>query len=564
MRKPRAESGKGAHTKYQIVRNLNNGFAMDTIVHNGKVGIVNAGHTPCNPSPRDAYSFFASEFMDSLSEDERKDTLASGLKWRKITKKKFASGTELTADGKGYETLITALQNKTEFSKAEWIAFGIKDLQMTHVVKAGNSYYQPMEVKMHAECIAMWKNLEDRSKYETMASDDKAEKAAKSRTHVWFGHDVETTEVPTSEVTSIEVPQIPHKYGRYISKLIGGVSHTFRRVGMLSVSPQTGGPITVFAIRCESRLSICTLLHSSTVASVVGQPIEDEEYGFVTEVIIEDPTHVDHVCALIARSGATPILEQTELDAKRPIGVERLDRIDAEVVASKNAKVDDRYGLKRGSENWHFSWIAPDWKIPDTWDAMVENMKNVSNECVKHLPDPLRQHVAQVRLRSLSQTSDPEAYKELSEYSKGRRKVSQCLTFAQAKQLTTAFYIVYIERTTDIVVAEAAKAILFRYMLQRGYTARYVGKYDQLAHFVGNGKNLRSFEMLKRRYIQHKLPTSVLNHLCQQDGMLRGRGSKGSRSKYVEDDAERYLPKRRLSGKHRNEKLMMQDPLAEP
>ena len=54
----------------------------------------------------------------------------------------------------------------------------------------------------------------------------------------------------------------------------------------------------------------------------------------------------------------------------------------------------------------------------------------------------------------------------------------------------------------------------------------------------------RKFHRLAQ-YDPHRLPTTVLNKLMSQHGIIKGKGNKGSRSKYVERD-QRYIPKQRV------------------
>jgi hypothetical protein len=61
-----------------------------------------------------------------------------GLKW-------LPAGSTEPATGRILENakLAEALRSKTEFTKQEWEAFGIKDLRTDHFIKSGDSYLQP-------------------------------------------------------------------------------------------------------------------------------------------------------------------------------------------------------------------------------------------------------------------------------------------------------------------------------------------------------------------------------------------------------------------------------------
>ena len=135
-----------------------------------------------------------------------------------------------------------------------------------------------------------------------------------------------------------------------------------------------------------------------------------------------------------------------------------------------------------------------------------------------------------------------------------RRLVSAALTDAQSRQLITAFYLLSVERVSDPAIAEAASLILFRYMFERGYTARYMGKYIQDAMYIGNGIRYRTFKRLTQ-YDPDRLPIEVLSKLCGTNGRLINRGSKGTRSKYR--TTNRYVPTRRLKRSREDEDQMM-------
>ena len=82
-----------------------------------------------------------------------------------------------------------------------------------------------------------------------------------------------------------------------------------------------------------------------------------------------------------------------------------------------------------------------------------------------------------------------------------------------------------------------------------------MGRYDQDADHVGNGETCRQFESLEQ-YRPGNLPAKVLDRLCDSDGRVRGRGSKGSRSKYKQPGRVDYRPKRRLARTRDDEDAM--------
>lgn len=356
---------------------------------------------------------------------------------------------------------------------------------------------------------------------------------------------VEEAYVPTRvtdgrhKLPRVDLPSFPTHYGAWQPKSIGGLSKTMRRVGALRAAPKTAGLVSLFAVRAPSASAVADALRGSEVATA-GDPAWDAEYGHVTEVVVHDAADLEHAAAVVARAGATPVLEDAKVNARRALGIERLDRIESSATRVEEEE-DELYGPRRGNDNWRFPWLPAGWRVPITWDHMIANVRDVQD--VAALSQPLRQHVARARLPTCEDAAERAALARHAPSS--TRYVSASLSYAQAKQLIEAFYLLTVERVRDPEVVHALRLVLYRYMIERGYTARWTGKYDQLAQYVGNGDRFRSFARLSQ-YDPHRLPAPVLNKLLGRDGRLRGRGSKGSRSKYVIDKTKRYRPKRRL------------------
>lgn len=450
---------------------------------------------------------------------------------------------------------------------------------------------------------------------------------------VWVEHEWTSTVQPHWSV--VELPTIPEHYGKWVQTSIGGVSNTVRRTGILRGAPHAKEGV-LFATHASAEDTVAKALADADCA--VGQTLHDDEMGFVTEVVVgvceED---LAHVAARMARSGATPVLEDPSLNALRSLGIERLDRIHSQVVCDEeimHAEDDGNYGLRRGIENWHFPWLPSWWrKVPITWDHMVENVSDV--EDVSLLPYPLRQHVAHARadcnplgtlwtrsahtptdaerahdgvtppfffwrvwhtppeslveaLRDGEDFGDDDALLEWKDaqgvppdltpttlvevdgtwYHPTTRRVrgaesvpkervlSAGLSTEQSRQLIEAFYLVSVERVSDPKAVRALHLILYRYMVERGYTARWIGKYKQDARHIGNGTRFRAFRN-HPQYRPWNLPARTIHKLCDSHGNPVNRGSKGSRSKYKSEDVkERYVPKRRLQRTSHDEDAM--------
>lgn len=420
----------------------------------------------------------------------------------------------------------------------------------------------------------------------------------------------------------VAIPRIPEHYGQWETKAIGGVSGTERRKNVLRALDGSAS-VPLFAVRAPSTTAVHEAFEGLQHVAVVGQCGDGgDEFGIVSEITVHASVDVAYAAAIIARSGATPIFENASQSARRCIGIERLDRIGARVVTDDKTMVDGddgMYGLRRGSDNWRFGWIPDVWEHPPiTWDHMARNLRYVTDLSV--LPHPIQRHVAEYRLRTrqhapigshwqvtnegglrflqadkkVADDADPglaealgrgvrefdgmdlphahvvvrgtdgrlycpiDTRKDLSNRTSGKRWVSAALTKAQSRQLINAFYTFDVERCADPEARRACALILYRYMIERGYTARWMGKYDQDAMHVGNGDGRRKFHRLPQ-YHMHALPTDVLNRLYARDGKLQCRGSKGSRSKYIQKKKKRYQPKRRMQRSDHDEQLMMKE-----
>lgn len=381
---------------------------------------------------------------------------------------------------------------------------------------------------------------------------------------VWVEKDLNYARVPNwRSLPRVSIPDIPKHYGRWTTKWIGGVSKTVRRIGALRAKTKLKGAVTLFATKMHQLDTVSNALEELYDIVTVGdaETIDDPAYGNIAEVIVHKATFVDYIAARIARTGAEVIFEDHNNNALQSIGVERLDRIDASVCktdAEDERDHPEEFGLGRGDENWLFPWLPKEWSCaPITWDYMVANMSHVDD--VASLPLPLRQHVARSRYDAMTDKACPEAealkpfiFNKSDDLK--RRMVSAGLSPAQSMQLIRAFYILTVERVEDEELVHAASLIMYRYMVEQGYTGRWMGKYQQEARFIGNGETTRAFHRLWQ-YDPHRLPTSVLNKLVERSGIVKSRGNKGSRSKYVSKE-ERYIPKTRIVRGARDQRKM--------
>ena len=175
------------------------------------------------------------------------------------------------------------------------------------------------------------------------------------------------------------------------------------------------------------------------------------------------------------------MFEDHTQNALQGIGIERLDRIDADIVkkdTEDDRKAPEDFGLGRGDENWSFPWLPEEWKhVPITWDYMVQNMNHVKD--VSTIPLPLRRHVAKYRyMKCEDKTTEYAKSLRVHVFNKNgepkRRCVSAGLSKAQTIQIIDAFYLLTVERIQGSEIAHAASLILSHYMLHQGYTGRWM------------------------------------------------------------------------------------------
>ena len=359
--------------------------------------------------------------------------------------------------------------------------------------------------------------------------------------NVWFGYDLKPTKI--DNITSYpEVKLLPiPDYGKEKHAIIGGVGKTLRRVGLLKGNPDYrniygSSFANIFVTNILNKDEFSEKLDSLPEYCVTVEELEDgeDEYGLVAKLLCEiEQLHV--ICANIARLGAKIFISDKKINSFEFLGIERLDRRDEQP--------------KRAPQNWNYSFLPESWHgVPTLWHNLAGNMCGVDIELI---PQPLKQYVAAYLINEKNFT-------EYIKYLENYKWVSASLEYEQSKQLINANYILNVEQHCDLVQVELSQMILWRYLIMRGYSSRWLGKYDQNAKFLGNGHVIRKFKDLVQYNIEN-LSTDILERVYKKDGSLQGKGNKGSRSKYVDED-RRYVPKRRMKRYHNMEELMKQKP----
>ena len=467
------------------------------------------------------------------------------------------------------------------------------------------------------------------------------------RNRVWVEYDLQSVSFANiASLPRVDIPSLPHGYGKWLTTSVGGVSSTVRLVNIVRAQTNAKSPITVFAVQAPTESAVKDSFGLAVEGITIGDTEYHDDYKHVTEIIVHAAMDVEYVFARVARAGAVAMLEDPAVDSRRGLGIERLDRINAHVVKDDQHMIgenDDMYGCRRGTENWRYPWLPDGWIVPITWDHMVQNGMRVPLDKLHEMPQPWRQHVATTHLRNGNYPPvgtmwevatggvlqaemqyeqdhqdgsmppfplrrlvrfpcealtaairdqagqqprprhirlqevvegvpddlrtlvcvDGEWYrahdtKEIllkHVYRGDKRYVSPALSADQSKQLIQTLYLLDVERTSDPTVAHASALVNFAYMKERGYSARWMGKYDQNATHIGNSDSFRQFKRLKQ-YAPHRLPSDVLNRLMGRDGRVHARGSKGSRSKFKKEGKSFYVPGRRLKRTNRDETKM--------
>lgn len=352
---------------------------------------------------------------------------------------------------------------------------------------------------------------------------------------LWFGYNLEPEYVENLDTyEQVSLSPLPPGYGEFKNCTIGGVGKTKRVIGLIRGGGETDKHTVVYASNIEDLEMFKNGIEKLTDEIVTIEEVEtcEDEYGTAAKLVCSvENIHI--VCANIARYGAKVHISDESVNTFECLGIERLDRREEEP--------------KRAPENWNYSYLPENWSgVPTLWLNLAINYKNCDT---KHMPQPLKQYVD-----ALNVVSNSELVKNMEDY----KWVSAALEECQTLQLLNSYYILNVEQSYDPIQREMSKLLQYRYLICRGYSARWMGKYDQNALHLGNGLTIRRFKKLNQYSISN-LETHVLEKVYRKDGTLQGKGNKGSRSKYV-DPSVRYIPSRRMRQKHNLEEIMKKAP----
>ncbi len=354
--------------------------------------------------------------------------------------------------------------------------------------------------------------------------------------NVWFDYDLHSTKIENlHEYEEVELLNFPSNYGQEKNAVIGGIGRTLRIVGLIKghadfTRLHGKTHVTIYATNISDETSFQERMDELNVSI---EEIEngDDEYGLVASLYC-DVSNLHTICANIFRMGSSVFVTDNNVNSFECLGIERLDRRDEEP--------------KRAPENWNYSYLPDDWiGVPTLWSNIALNFVNCD---IENIPQPLRQYVAAYRI--INEPENTDLLNSINDY----KWVSSSLETNQSRQLILANYILNVEKNKDPVQIKLCTNILWRYLIMRGYSSRWLGKYDQNALFLGNGLSIRRFKNLNQ-YDTSNLTISVLEKVYKKDGTIKGKGSKGSRSKYASIE-KRYIPKRRMKTNNNMEDVM--------
>ncbi len=366
-------------------------------------------------------------------------------------------------------------------------------------------------------------NTNDGKMYRIVKHEEKLGVVDETTKKVWWGYNNTPSVANFDDLTFIEISRAPPNYCKEKKCVIGGIGKTIRYVGLVKAcakSLREKITCSVLAVNIPDMNYFHITMESISDKFTLNEEEEIEEYGMVAYISCSSE-YLHIVCANIAKTGSNIFMEDWSPNAFECLGIERLDRREEEP--------------RRATNNWMYSYIPNYWNnVPIDWKHLALN--NI-DEPILSLPYPLRQYVAILRFKMYDE-------KEMLKHIGEKKTVSGALEYEQTSQLLDATYSLYVEQNQDYEQRIASCLVLYRYLIERGYSGRWVGKYDQNAEFLGNGCLIRQFKNLSQ-YRPDVLPLPVLSKIYQKDGRLKGKGSKGSRSKYANEE-DKYIPGRKM------------------
>lgn len=372
------------------------------------------------------------------------------------------------------------------------------------------------------------------------------ERQGKRTSDIWLGTAFRTTQLPTSSLEFIEVPQVPSRAYEEVEATIGGIGKHVRWRMIFSSKKNTG-----HTVLCVSGIQDRGAFERFVAEKLRPFGLCHFEYGrdahmWSVDVEVPDSTRLGIVASALHCAGYNATVRDVDIESLPKLALERFDRSE-HMWWNQNL---EKAGPLRDMHRWSYDFIPESWNvIPFTWKALCSNIDLDPLTESFHLPLPLRDWFL---TRHIDEAND-EATRNVLLQMRGKPSVTCRLSLAQNRQLLTAAYWSTVA-PFDPLIVEVCRLIRFRYMLF-GHTSREIGGYDQKARYLGHGASIRKFKN-KPQYRRENLKTEVLNSIYRSDGSLQGSGFKGTRGKYGHPSFPRYEPRRRMSRTEDQERQM--------
>ena len=351
-----------------------------------------------------------------------------------------------------------------------------------------------------------------------------------------------TVEVDLRDYVPCFLPPVPRIAYDEVSSVIGGVGEHRRWIVALPKKKVTGPIGVIVAGKTDDVKALVSQMYPLVIYKT---PCDEDLHAI--EIVA---THAEQFIARFHLAGMEAIIENPNQQTNSKLGIERFDRCCHMWFNQQKNEA----GPLRDTHRWNFSWTPPHWShIPFNWEKLAELASDLPYASVERLPLPLRNYVATLKrkqdLDASASTSRPVHCAGTTFGSKWSRLmdfkcVTPSLTLAQNVQLLTCGYYITIAPFVDEDTLKISAALCQSYV-RHGYIFRYIGGYEQNAAHLGHGARLRTFKN-KDQYNLSNLEPRVVNQVYKGNGVILGRGFKGTKSKYHNPSCAKYVTKRRM------------------
>ena len=318
------------------------------------------------------------------------------------------------------------------------------------------------------------------------------------------------------------------------------MSKTTRFTSVLRARDGHIGAVTLFAVGAPTETAVEDAFEWSDAVDVVAT-VEDPNGGFVSEVVVLDTADLAWAAAQIARAGSDSATRGRNDECRsrfghRASGSHRRGR--GRVRPGRHARTEIKAPTTGASSGYPRAGVHPSRGI--TWyTTPVATPRAIcralyDSTCVERAlaGDPDVGPGGHAGIPEATRLGHKQAMGELGacpslRQSSSSRRSTCCTSSGSKARWGTRRVSFFFDTCCSGVTRRDGWARTSRKGLH-----------------VGNSKELRRFhKMSSVHYERSSLPAKVLADLCRRDGKLRGRGSKGSRSKRaLKEGVVRYKP----------------------